>query len=220
MATDPYRILGVEPGASQEEIKAAYSRLAKRYHPDLHPGDRYAEQKMKEINAAYSALKDARPGEYSTGYSSYGYSSSQRSAGGYYSSGHSYGTRSSARDGYESMLSSAAGYIRAGMFEKALDLLYRIDRRTSVWYYYAAVAHLGTGDVDRAAEYAEKAHLMDPANPDYARLDDRLNRVPVYSYTYSQPDAFSVIASSPGRIFLGMLAIRLILRLILAFFIW
>ena len=92
--------------------------------------------------------------------------------------------------------------------------------RAITGYYYAAVAHLGTGDVDRAAEYAEKAHLMDPGNPDYARLDDRLNRGPVYSYTYSQPDAFSVIASSPGRIFLGMLAIRLILRLILAFFIW
>ncbi|MCR4723096.1 MAG: DnaJ domain-containing protein [Eubacteriales bacterium] len=218
MATDPYRILGVEPGASQEEIKAAYSRLAKRYHPDLHPGDRYAEQKMKEINAAYSALK--YPGKGYTGYSSYEYSSYSRSGESYYSSGHSYSTRSSAQNGYESMLSSAAGYIRAGMFDKALDLLYRIERRTSVWYYYAAVAHLGTGDVERAAEYAERAHLMDPGNQDYARLDDRLNRGPVYSYTYSQPDAFSVIASSPGRIFLGILAIRLILRLILAFFIW
>ena len=217
MEYDPYRILGVEPGASQEEIKAAYSRLAKRYHPDLNPGDKSAEQKMKEINAAYSKLKD-HGYRYTAGYSSYEYSSSFGSGRSYHSSGYSYGSQQSAEDDYEATLSSAAGYIRAGLYDAALQMLYRCPRRTSVWYYYAAVAHLGTGDAHSAAQCAETALRMDPDNITYARLADRLNRGPVYSYTYGEPDAFTVMAAAPGRMLLGMLAIRFILRLVLEFF--
>ena len=56
---DPYEVLGVPRDASDEEIKKAYRRLAKQYHPDVNPGNRQAEEKMKEINAAYDAIKDA-----------------------------------------------------------------------------------------------------------------------------------------------------------------
>ncbi len=56
MMTDPYKVLGVSPGASQEEIKKAHRTLAKKYHPDLHPGDSAASEKMNEINAAYDML--------------------------------------------------------------------------------------------------------------------------------------------------------------------
>ncbi|MCD7860251.1 MAG: DnaJ domain-containing protein [Firmicutes bacterium] len=55
---DPYSVLGVSPGASEEEIKKAYRRLAKQYHPDLHPGDEEAARKMREINAAYEELQN------------------------------------------------------------------------------------------------------------------------------------------------------------------
>lgn len=55
---DPYTVLGLSPGASEEEIKGAYRRLAKKYHPDLHPGDQEAAKKMQEINAAYEALRN------------------------------------------------------------------------------------------------------------------------------------------------------------------
>ena len=56
---DYYDILGVQKGCSDEELKKAYRKLAKQYHPDLNPGDKSAEQKFKDVNEAYSVLSDA-----------------------------------------------------------------------------------------------------------------------------------------------------------------
>ena len=53
MIDDPYKVLGVSRDASDDEIKRAYRRLAKQYHPDVNPGDAEAARKMQEINAAY-----------------------------------------------------------------------------------------------------------------------------------------------------------------------
>ena len=53
MIDAPYKVLGVSQGAGQDEIKKAYRRLAKEYHPDLHPNDPAAARKMNEINEAY-----------------------------------------------------------------------------------------------------------------------------------------------------------------------
>ena len=58
MTGDPYEVLGVSHGASEDEIKQAYRRLAKQYHPDLHPGDAACAKKMNEINEAYDLLKN------------------------------------------------------------------------------------------------------------------------------------------------------------------
>ncbi len=55
---DFYEILGVDKKAAQEDIKKAYRRLARKYHPDLNPGDKAAEQKFKELNEAYGVLGD------------------------------------------------------------------------------------------------------------------------------------------------------------------
>ncbi len=55
---DYYRILGVDRGASEQEIKHAYRKLARQYHPDINPGDKQAETRFKEINEAYEVLSD------------------------------------------------------------------------------------------------------------------------------------------------------------------
>ena len=59
MAEDPYSVLGVKRDASQEEIRTAYRQLAKKLHPDLNPGDKQAEEKFKQVAAAYDILGDA-----------------------------------------------------------------------------------------------------------------------------------------------------------------
>ena len=79
MIEDPYKVLGVSPNASDEEVKRAYRALAKKYHPDLNPGDKEAARKMQEVNAAYEQIKDPdkfRQQQSSGGYGGYG--------GGYY----------------------------------------------------------------------------------------------------------------------------------------
>src|SRR5512140_1167356 len=56
---DYYKVLGVEKTADEKEIKKAYRKLARQFHPDMNPGDKSAEKHFKEINEAYEVLSDA-----------------------------------------------------------------------------------------------------------------------------------------------------------------
>lgn len=56
MLNNPYEVLGVREGADMDEIKKAYRKLAKQYHPDLHPDDPKANEKMQQVNEAYDML--------------------------------------------------------------------------------------------------------------------------------------------------------------------
>ena len=55
---DPYETLGVSRSATEKEIKSAFKKLARKFHPDLHPGDKEAEARFKAISAANDLLKD------------------------------------------------------------------------------------------------------------------------------------------------------------------
>src|ERR1700759_3709469 len=59
MARDPYTVLGVAKDAKDDEIQKAFRKQAKKFHPDLNPGDKKSEDKFKEINAAYDIVGDA-----------------------------------------------------------------------------------------------------------------------------------------------------------------
>src|SRR5262249_61038744 len=58
VSDDPYEVLGVKRDAAQDEIRAAYRKLAKKLHPDLNPGDKQAEEKFKQVSVAYDLLGD------------------------------------------------------------------------------------------------------------------------------------------------------------------
>ena len=72
MIEDPYKVLGVSPNASDEEIKRAYRQLAKKYHPDLNPGDQEAARRMQEVNAAYEQIKNPEKAGPAGGQGGYG----------------------------------------------------------------------------------------------------------------------------------------------------
>lgn len=75
---DYYEVLGLQKGASDDEIKKAYRKLAKQYHPDLHPGDKECEDKFKECNEAYEVLSDP---DKKAKYDQYGHAAFDPNAG-------------------------------------------------------------------------------------------------------------------------------------------
>lgn len=150
MITNPYKVLGVPDGASEEECTKAYKRLAKKYHPDLNPNDKEAEKKMAEINAAYDQIKNGTAQTQSSNpYARY-YNTSRQSS-------------SSAPD----YLSSAAQLIRSGQYQQALNLLNSIEDRIARWYYLSAIANMSLGNTAIAQDHIRTAYAKEPDNATY-----------------------------------------------------
>ena len=142
MIDDPYKVLGVSPNASDEEIKRAYRRLAKQYHPDRNPGDREAARKMQEVNAAYEQIKNP-------------------------DKAHTYGGYSRSYDTGDRYMAAAYNYIRFGRYQEAINVLNSTTDRNARWYYLSAVAHSNLGNQVTALEHIRKAVSMEPNNPEY-----------------------------------------------------
>ena len=180
MMDDPYKVLGVEPGASDEEIKKAYRRLAKKYHPDLNPGDEVAARKMKEVNAAYERIKN--PEKYqsaqsgNTGYGGY----NQYDPFGWGSYGGYQQRTTQSGDQYQR---AAEQYIRFGQYQQAINALSNSAEKNARWYYLSAVAHYGMGNQVTALEHIRRAVSMEPDNQEYLNL---LNRIEYGGSNYRQ----------------------------------
>lgn len=170
MSSDPYQVLGVSPDASDEEIKQAYRRLAKKYHPDLNPGDDVAAKKMQQINAAYDQIKN--PEKYrqqSSGYGGgYGGYDPFGGFGGYQKRSY---TEEDTSDNYQK---AAYNYIRFGRYQEAVNALSNSAQRDARWYYLSALAHDGLGNQVTALEHIRRAVSMEPDNAEYLRTLDAI----------------------------------------------
>ncbi len=167
---DPYKVLGVSPDASDEEIKRAYRNLAKKYHPDLNPGDQEAAREMQRINAAYEQIKNPeafRQSQQQRGHGDYGYYGYGDPFGGYQQQ--SYGGQTG--DQYQQ---AAYNYIRFGRYREALNTLGSSQKRDARWYYLSALANDGLGNQVTALEHIRRAVSMEPDNPEYLRVLDQM----------------------------------------------
>ena len=146
---NPYEVLGIKEGASEEEIRAAYRELVKKYHPDKYqnnPLADLAEEKLQEVNEAYDMLmKNIN----SQGQSSGGYSSGNYNSGG----------------GADYM--QARRYIDANNLAAAENILNRTGDRSAEWFFLKGVIASRKGWYDEAVSNLQTAVNMQPNNVEY-----------------------------------------------------
>ena len=153
---DPYSILGVSRDASDEDIKKAYRKLSRIYHPDANinnPNKDQAEAKFKEIQQAYQQIMKEKEmgasGYTGTGSGGYGDAGSGYGGfGGFGPFGGFYGqytnqNQQTTETEEDIHLRAAANYLNSGHYKEALNVLSGIKDRSARWYYYSSIANSG-----------------------------------------------------------------------------
>lgn len=168
MIFDPYRVLGVDSGASDEDIKKAYRNLSRRYHPDANvnnPNREQAEEKFKEVQQAYEQIMKERSGE--------GFGTQDQGFGGYGFGGFGgFERREESKEPIE--FQAAYNYIRSGHYTEALHVLSEITDKNARWYYLSAMANSGAGNNIKALEHGRMAASMEPGSQQYQILVNQL----------------------------------------------
>ena len=169
--SDPYKVLGVSPSATDDEIKKAYRELARKYHPDKYRDSDLAdlaEEKMKEVNAAYEEIKKQREG----GGSSQG--SRQSGYGGYGGYGGSYAGNSSASG--DPKYNEIRRMINSGNIGRAEQILFEIKdtERGAEWNFLMGCVQIKKGNFVDAQGYFDTACSMDPYNREYRAARENL----------------------------------------------
>lgn len=163
---NPYEVLGLKPGASQEEIKKAYRNLIKQYHPDQYgdnPLKDLAEEKMREINTAYDMLTKNPNGSYDSSYSS--------------------SSNNNSNDAYA--LSEIRRLIQSRNFAEAERRLNSIQNRNAEWNFLYGVLLTNKGWFDAGLNHIQTAVNMDPNNFEYRQMLNSLHqRTSAYSGNY------------------------------------
>ncbi len=209
MASDPYKVLGVSLDASDEEIKKAYRALAKKYHPDVNPGNKDAERRMNEINAAYDQIKNPQqnPGS-SGGFGGFGgFGSYTR-----YGAGQGFGGFHSEQEDESTSMRAAMNYIRTGHYREALTVLEGVpaSERNARWHYLYAFANYGLGNRIVALEHAETAVRLEPGNMEYRSLLEEMQQGGSFYRGFNQ--GFPTAGFGGGGLCLGLCLANLLCR--------
>ena len=180
---DPYQVLGIVRGASDEEIKKAYRNLSRKYHPDANvnnPNKAQAEEKFKEVQQAYDQIMKEKQqgsfGGYGNSYGGYGNAGGSGSSYGDFGGfGGFYGNANAYRE-ENSRLQAATNYIRNGYYREAFNVLNDIpfSERNGRWYYYSAVTNQGLGNTATALEHIRRAVELEPSNIQYRQFQQNL----------------------------------------------
>ena len=162
---DPYQILGVSEKATDDEVKKAYRDLARKYHPDNYhdnPLADLAQEKMKEINAAYEEINRQRSGG-SNGYGRSGYGGT---------SYQNYGSQQYYSGSSSSVLQQVRIAIQNGDISRAEALLANYNDHNAEWNFLRGAVCYRRGWMDEAKRYYQTACQMDPGNAEYRQALD------------------------------------------------
>lgn len=213
---NPYSVLGVDPSATDEELKVAYRKLVKKYHPDIAEDKVMAEEKMKQINSAYDTIKNLREHPGQSDYTNNNYSNSYNYSGS--TNQNYYGF-----NGYTYNLSPYQQIqilIQLRRLQEAKTILSTIDDKNGMWYYYSAIINYSLGDKELALSHIQTAIQQEPNNDRYQELYNSMKSNSYYgsgSYRANGYRPFSFFGLI-FKYFFYLLVIRFIIFLVMSIF--